>query len=163
MATAISVLSSIISDTSAVVAMKERSVQQARAWEVWMKSFERRRARVSERDEGRAPARAILDPLSKEAQRVAPENRVAREIVSATRSRRRSCSTRSIICPSTTPSYYRYVVPTMSAEEAPKAIITNVPTPKRFFEDARRFPRGVDGDDAQGIVRFGQSHLERHL
>ena len=27
-------------------------------------------------------------------------------------------------------SYYRYVVPTMSAEEAPKAIITNVPTHK---------------------------------
>ena len=47
-------------------------------------------------------------------------------------------------------SYYRYVVPTMSAEEAPKAIITNVPTTNA--DDARRFPRGVDGDDAQGIV-----------
>ena len=124
-------LSSIISDTSAVVAMKERSASNKRV----VGSLDEiiRKAKSTSFRAGRGTSikiEAILDPLSKEAQRVAP-------VLALLRDRLGDEVTIEIVLnpvdnlsklPLT--SYYRYVVPTMSAEEAPKAIITNVPTHK---------------------------------
>jgi len=124
-------LSSIVSDTSAVVAMKERSASNKRAVESLDEIV--RKAKSTSFRAGRGTSikiEAILDPLSKEAQRVAPVLALLRDRLSDEVTIEIVLNPVDNLSELPLTSYYRYVVPTMSAEEAPKAIITNVPTHK---------------------------------
>jgi len=125
------VLSRMISDTAALMAVKQSGASNKRTVESLDKFIRGANKTSFSTGEGSmVRIEAILDPLSKEAQRVAPVLALLRDRLSE------EVTIRVVLNPARDlqdlplKSYYRYVVPPTSITEPPLAVITNVPTHK---------------------------------
>lgn len=124
-------LSTIISDAAAIVAMKQAGASTKRTVESLEEIINDAKATSFVTGSGTiVQIEAILDPLSKEAQRVAPVLALLRDRLPE------AVTIRVVLNPMTNlqdlplKSYYRYVAPPSSMTESPRAFITNVPTHK---------------------------------
>ena len=124
-------LSGIIAHAAAVVAAKQASAPRKKSVQSLESIAKEAKRTAFKVGEGSAvEIEAILDPLSKEAQRVAPVLALLRDRLSEDLSIRVILNPRVDLTDLPLKSYYRYVVPPVSSSELPRAFITDIPTHK---------------------------------
>ena len=124
-------ISTMVSAASAIVAKKQMSASNKRSVESLESIISKAKLTAFTAGSGTiVEIEAILDPLSKEAQRVAPVLALLRERLGDEISIRVVLNPRINLSDLPLKSYYRYVTPPLASGSHPMAEITNIPTRK---------------------------------
>ena len=126
-------LSQAISDAAALVAVKQRKASNKRTVESLDKLIAQAKSTAFVAGTGTiVQIEAVLDPLSKEAQRVAPVLALLRDRLPDEVTIRVVLNPRAALQDLPLKSYYRYALPPATLDVDPLVVITNVPTHKTF-------------------------------